>query len=248
MAGHSKWAQIKRKKGVTDAKRGQLFTKLGRELAVAARQGGGNPDENPALRLAIERARQNNMPKDNIQRAIDRATNAADAAQLEEIRYEAYGPGGAALLIDSLTDNRNRTVSEVRSALTRAGANMAESGDVAWIFEQKGVIGVDLDAGVDADEVALAAIDGGAEDVAVEAELVEVITAPADLEQARSSVEQAGVAVATAEVIMRPTNTVEVDESQARSLLRLIEALEELDDVQRVFTNADLPDAVLAEA
>ena len=248
MAGHSKWAQIKRKKGVTDAKRGQLFTKLGRELAVAARQGGGNPDENPALRLAIERARQNNMPKDNIQRAIERATNAADAAQLEEIRYEAYGPGGAALLIDSLTDNRNRTVSEVRSALTRAGANMAESGAVAWIFEQKGVIGVDLDGGVDADEVALAAIDGGAEDVAVEAELVEVITAPADLEQARSSVEQAGVAVATAEVIMRPTNTVEVDESQARSLLRLIEALEELDDVQRVFTNADLPDAVLAEA
>ena len=248
MAGHSKWAQIKRKKGVTDAKRGQLFTKLGRELAVAARQGGGNPDENPALRLAIERARQNNMPKDNIQRAIDRATNAADAAQLEEIRYEAYGPGGAALLIDSLTDNRNRTVSEVRSALTRAGANMAESGAVAWIFEQKGVIGVDLDGGIDADEVALAAIDGGAEDVAVEADLVEVITAPADLEQARSSVEQAGVAVANAEVIMRPTNTVEVDESQARSLLRLIDALEELDDVQRVFTNADLPDAVLAEA
>ena len=248
MAGHSKWAQIKRKKGVTDAKRGQLFTKLGRELAVAARQGGGNPDENPALRLAIERARQNNMPKDNIQRAIDRATNAADAAQLEEIRYEAYGPGGAALLIDSLTDNRNRTVSEVRSALTRAGANMAESGAVAWIFEQKGVIGVDLDGGVDADEVALAAIDGGAEDIAVETDLVEVITAPADLEQARSSVEQAGVAVANAEVIMRPTNTVEVDESQARSLLRLIEALEELDDVQRVFTNADLPDAILAEA
>ena len=248
MAGHSKWAQIKRKKGVTDAKRGQLFTKLGRELAVAARQGGGNPDENPALRLAIERARQNNMPKDNIQRAIDRATNAADAAQLEEIRYEAYGPGGAALLIDSLTDNRNRTVSEVRSALTRAGANMAESGAVAWIFEQKGVIGVDLEAGVDADEVALAAIDGGAEDVAVEPDLVEVITAPADLEQARSSVEQSGVAVATAEVVMRPTNTVAVDGAQARALLRLIEALEELDDVQRVFTNADVPDAVLAEA
>ena len=248
MAGHSKWAQIKRKKGVTDAKRGQLFTKLGRELAVAARQGGGNPDENPALRLAIERARQNNMPKDNIQRAIDRATNAADAAQLEEIRYEAYGPGGAALLIDSLTDNRNRTVSEVRSALTRAGANMAESGAVAWIFEQKGVIGVDLEAGIDADEVALAAIDGGAEDVAVEPDLVEVITAPADLEQARVSVEQSGVAVATAEVVMRPTNTVAVDGAQARALLRLIEALEELDDVQRVFTNADVPDAVLAEA
>ena len=248
MAGHSKWAQIKRKKGVTDAKRGQLFTKLGRELAVAARQGGPNPDENPNLRLAIERARQNNMPKDNIQRAIERATSAADAAQLEEIRYEAYGPGGAALLIDSLTDNRNRTVSEVRAALTRAGVSMAESGAVAWIFEQKGVIGVDLEAGVDADEVALAAIDGGAEDVAVEPDLVEVITAPGDLEQARSSVEQAGVAVASAEVVMRPTNTVEVGGDKARALMRLIDSLEELDDVQRVFTNADFPDAVLAEA
>ena len=248
MAGHSKWAQIKRKKGVTDAKRGQLFTKLGRELAVATRQGGGNPDENPALRLAIERARQNNMPKDNIQRAIERAANAADADQLEEVRYEAYGPGGAALLIDSLTDNRNRTVAEVRHTLTRAGANMAESGAVAWIFEQKGVIGVDLEGGIDADEVALAAIDGGAEDVAVEPDLVEVITAPGDLEQARASVEQAGVAVASAEVVMRPNNTVEIEGSQARSLLRLIESLEELDDVQRVFTNADIPDAVLAEA
>lgn len=248
MAGHSKWAQIKRKKGVTDAKRGQLFTKLGRELAVATRQGGPNPDENPSLRLAIERARQNNMPKDNIQRAIERAANAADADQLEEVRYEAYGPGGAALLIDSLTDNRNRTVAEVRHTLTRAGANMAESGAVAWIFEQKGVIGVDLEGGVDADEVALAAIDGGAEDVAVEPDLVEVITAPGDLEQARASVEQAGVAVASAEVVMRPNNTVEIEGSQARSLLRLIESLEELDDVQRVFTNADIPDAVLVEA
>ncbi len=248
MAGHSKWAQIKRKKGVTDAKRGQLFTKLGRELAVAARQGGPNPDENPALRLAIERARQNNMPKDNIQRAIDRATNAADAARLEQIRYEAYGPGGAALLIDSLTDNRNRTVSEVRAALTRAGANMAESGAVAWIFEPKGVIGVDIEAGIDADEVALAAIDGGAEDVDVEAGLIEVITAPSGLEQARGSVESAGAPIASAEVVMRPTNTVAVGGAQARALLRLIESLEDLDDVQRVFTNADFPDAVLAEA
>ena len=248
MSGHSKWSSIKRKKGVTDAKRGQLFTKLGREISVAARGGGPNPDENSALRLAIERARQNNMPKDNIQRAIDRATNAGDGAQLEEIRYEAYGPGGAAILIDSLTDNRNRAVSDVRAALTRAGASMAGSGAVAWIFEQKGVIGVDLEAGVDADEVALAAIDGGAEDVAVEPDLVEVITAPNDLEQARSSVESAGVSVAFAEVVMRPTNTVEIDVSQARTLLRLIDALEDLDDVQRVFTNADFPDAVLAEA
>ena len=248
MSGHSKWSSIKRKKGVTDAKRGQLFTKLGREISVAARSGGGNPDENSALRLAMERARQSNMPKDNIQRAIDRATNAGDGAQLEEIRYEAYGPGGAAILIDSLTDNRNRAVSDVRAALTRAGASMAASGAVGWIFEQKGVIGVDLEAGVDADEVALAAIDGGAEDVEVESDLVEVITAPNDLEQARRSVEGAGVSVAFAEVVMRPTNTVEVDVTQARTLLRLIDALEDLDDVQRVFTNADFPDAVLAEA
>ena len=248
MAGHSKWAQIKRKKGVTDAKRGQLFTKLGRELAVAARQGGPNPDENPALRLAVERARQNNMPKDNIQRAIERATSAAAADQLQEVRYEAYGPGGAALLIDSLTDNRNRTVSEVRAALTRAGANMAESGAVAWQFQHKGVIGVDLEEGADADDVALAAIDGGAEDVAVEEGLVEVITEPGDLHATRQAVESAGVAVGNAELVMRPTTMIEVGESHARQLLRLIDALEELDDVQRVFTNADFPDAVMSEA
>ena len=248
MAGHSKWAQIKRKKGVTDAKRGQLFTKLGRELAVAARAGGPNPDENPALRLAVERARQNNMPKDNIQRAIERATNAAGGDQLQEVRYEAYGPGGAALLIDSLTDNRNRTVSEVRAALTRAGANMAESGAVAWQFEPKGVIGIDLEAGVDPDEVALAAIDGGAEDVAVEQDLVEVITEPAALHEAREAVEATGAPIGSAELVMRATTTVEVDGQQAQVLLRLIDALEDLDDVQRVFTNADFPDLAMSEA
>ena len=248
MAGHSKWAQIKRKKGVTDAKRGQLFTKLGRELAVAARAGGPNPDENPALRLAVERARQNNMPKDNIQRAIERATSAAGGDQLQEVRYEAYGPGGAALLIDSLTDNRNRTVSEVRAALTRAGANMAESGAVAWQFEPKGVIGIDLEAGVDPDEVALAAIDGGAEDVAVEQDLVEVITEPAALHEAREAVEATGAPIGSAELVMRATSTVEVDGQQAQVLLRLIDALEDLDDVQRVFTNADFPDLAMSEA
>ena len=248
MAGHSKWAQIKRKKGVTDAKRGQLFTKLGRELAVAARAGGPNPDENPALRLAVERARQSNMPKDNIQRAIERATNAAGGDQLQEVRYEAYGPGGAALLIDSLTDNRNRTVSEVRAALTRAGANMAESGAVAWQFEPKGVIGIDLEAGVDPDEVALAAIDGGAEDVAVEADLVEVITEPSALHVAREAVEATGAPIGSAELVMRATTTVEVDGQQAKVLLGLIDALEDLDDVQRVFTNADFPELAMSEA
>ena len=248
MAGHSKWAQIKRKKGVTDAKRGQLFTKLGREIAVAVRAGGPKPDENSALRLAVERARASNMPNANIQRAIERASGGADGSQLEEIRYEAYGPGGAALLIDSLTDNRNRTVSEVRATLTRAGTSMAESGAVAWLFEQKGVIAVDVDEQVDPDEIMLAAIDGGAEDVDIDEGLVEVITAPSDLDSARSAVAEVGAPIASAEVIMRATNTVPVDTDQAAKLLRLIDSLEDLDDVQRVFTNADFPDAALVGA
>lgn len=248
MAGHSKWAQIKRKKGVTDAKRGQLFTKLGREIAVAVRSGGPKPEENSALRLAVERARASNMPNTNIQRAIDRASGGADGSQLEEIRYEAYGPGGAAILIDSLTDNRNRTVSEVRATLTRAGTGIAESGAVAWLFEQKGVIAVDVDEQIDPDEIMLAAIDGGAEDVDVDEGLVEVITAPSDLESARSAVEDVGAPIASAEVVMRATNTVPVDTDQAAKLMRLIDSLEDLDDVQRVFTNADFPDAALVEA
>lgn len=248
MAGHSKWAQIKRKKGVTDAKRGQLFTKLGREIAVAVRSGGPKIEENSALRLAVDRARASNMPNANIDRAIDRASGGADGSQLEEIRYEAYGPGGAALLIDSLTDNRNRTVSEVRAALTRAGTSMAESGAVAWLFEQKGVIAVDVDVQTDPDEIMLAAIDGGAEDVAIDEGLVEVITAPSDLVTARSAVEDVGAPVASAEVVMRATNTVPVDADQAAKLLRLIDSLEDLDDVQRVFTNADFPDEALVEA
>ncbi len=248
MAGHSKWAQIKRKKGVTDAKRGQLFTKLGREIAVAVRAGGSKLEENAALRLAVERARASNMPNTNIERAIERASGGVDGSQLEEIRYEAYGPGGAALLIDSLTDNRNRTVAEVRAALTRAGTNIAEAGAVSWLFEQKGVIAIDVDARADTDDIALAAIDGGAEDVAIDDALVEVITAPADLESVRNAVEQLGAPVASAEVVMRATNTVPVGTDQASRLLRLIDSLEDLDDVQRVFTNAGFPDAVLVEA
>ncbi|MCY3557016.1 MAG: YebC/PmpR family DNA-binding transcriptional regulator [Chloroflexi bacterium] len=248
MAGHSKWAQIKRKKGVTDAKRGQLFTKLGREIAVAVRSGGPKIEENSALRLAVERAKASNMPNANIDRAIERASGGADGSQLEQIRYEAYGPGGAALLIDSLTDNRNRTVAEVRATLTRAGTGMAESGAVAWLFEQKGVIAIDVDETADPDDIALAAIDGGAEDVAVDEGLVEVITAPSDLESARSAVEELGAPVASAEVVMRATNTVPVDTDQAAKLLRLIDSLEDLDDVQRVFTNADFPAAALVEA
>lgn len=248
MSGHSKWAQIKRQKGVTDARRGKLFTKLGREVQRAARLGGPDPDENPALRLAVSRARQANMPKDNVERAIERATASGSGEDWDEIRYEAYGPGGVAMLIDTLTNNRNRTVAEVRAALTKAGGSMGETGSVAWVFEQKGVIAIDLGPGMDADSIALAAIDAGAEDVQVEEGLVEVLTDPSGLEAIRATLEGGGVRIGSAEVMMRPGNSVGLEEDKARGLMKLIDALEDLDDVQRVYSNADFPDSVLVEA
>lgn len=248
MSGHSKWSTIKRAKGAADAKRGKIFTKVAREIMVAAKAGGPNPDENSALRLAMAKARQANMPKDNVQRAIDRATGAGGGEDWHEIRYEAYGPGGVALLIDALTDNRNRTVSDVRSTLTKAGGSLGETGSVAWTFEQKGVVLIDLGDGVDEEDLELQAIDAGAEDIEVDGGVLEVVTAPADVEAVRSGLEGGGVTIASAEVVMRPTNTIGVDESKGRQIVRLIESLEDLDDVQRVSTNADLPDSVLAEA
>ena len=248
MSGHSKWSTIKRAKGASDAKRAKIFTKIGRELAVAARAGGANPDDNPALRMAVTKARAANMPKDTIKRAIEKATAESGGENWESVRYEAYGPGGVALLIDALTDNRNRTVAEVRSRLTKAGGNMGETGSVGWIFEQKGQIVVDIGQGVDADEVALAMIDVGAEDVQVEEGFIEIVTAPTDLEAVRAALEEAGTAIGSAEVEMRPTNTVALDESRGRVMLHLIEALEDLDDVQKVYSNADFPDSVLVEA
>ncbi len=248
MSGHSKWSTIKRAKGAADARRGKIFTKVAREIMVAAKAGGPNPDENSALRLAMAKARQANMPKDNVQRAIDRATGAGGGEDWQEIRYEAYGPGGVALLIDALTDNRNRTVSDVRSTLTKAGGSLGETGSVAWTFEQKGVVLIDLGDGVDEEDLELQAIDAGAEDIEVDGGVLEVVTAPADVEAVRSGLEGNGATIASAEVIMRPTNTIGVDESKGRQIVRLIESLEDLDDVQRVSTNADLPDSVLAEA
>ena len=248
MSGHSKWSTIKRAKGAADAKRGKIFTKVAREIMVAAKAGGPNPDENSALRLAMAKARQANMPKDNVQRAIDRATGAGGGEDWQEIRYEAYGPGGVALLIDALTDNRNRTVSDVRSTLTKAGGSLGETGSVAWTFEQKGVVLIDLGDGVDEEDLELQAIDAGAEDIEVDGGVLEIVTAPADVETVRSGLEGNGATIASAEVIMRPTNTIGVDESRGRQIVRLIESLEDLDDVQRVSTNADLPDSVLAEA
>lgn len=248
MSGHSKWSTIKRAKGVADAKRGKIFTKIAREIMIAAKAGGADPNENSALRLAIAKARHSNMPKDNVQRAIDRATVTGGGENWEEVVYEAYGPGGVALLIDTLTDNRNRTVSDVRSTLTKAGGNLGETGSVSWTFEKKGVVLVDLGEGIDEEEIELQAIDAGADDVEVDNGVLEVVAEPSDFESVRDGIESAGVAISSAEIIMRPTNTVGVDESKGRQILRLIETLEDLDDVQRVSTNADFPDSVLVEA
>jgi len=245
MSGHSKWSQIKRQKGVADVKRGALFTKLAREIMVAARSGGGDADMNFRLRLAVQKARDNNMPLDNIERAIKKATGGEDGAAMEEAMYEGYGPGGIAVLVEALTDNRNRTVSDVRAAFSRAGGRMAEAGSVAWQFENKGVISIDA-AGMDGDEVALNAIDAGAEDVQVDEEAIEVTTAPADLEAVKRALEAAGVAVANAELAMVAKATVPISEDDAGSALRLLDRLEDLDDVQRVYSNADFPDSVLA--
>jgi YebC/PmpR family DNA-binding regulatory protein len=247
MSGHSKWSTIKRQKGANDAKRGALFTKVAREISVAARQGGGDPDANYRLRLAIEKARSVNMPADNIKRTIDKATGGGEADEYEEIVYEGYGPGGVAVLVEAQTDNRNRTAAEVRSMFSKSGGQLAGSGAVAWQFEPRGLITVPRD-GVDADEVALAAIDAGAEDVDTEdPEAIEVYTEPGDLERVRAALEAAGVAVDSAEATMIAKQTVELDVSKARQALRLVELLEDLDDVSRVTANFDIPEEVFAE-
>ena len=212
MSGHSKWSTIKRQKGANDAKRGALFTKVTREIAVAARQGGGDPEANYRLRLAIEKARAVNMPADNIKRTIDKATGGGDAEQFEEIVYEGYGPGGVAVLVEAATDNRNRTAAEVRSIFTKAGGQLAGSGAVAWQFEPRGLIAVAPD-GKDADEVALAAIDAGAEDVDTDdPEAIEIFTSPGDLERIRAALEAAGVSIDSAESTMIAKQTVELDQ------------------------------------
>ena len=247
MSGHSKWSTIKRAKGVTDAKRSAVFTKVAREISVAARQGGGDPDANYRLRLAIEKARSVNMPADNIKRTIDKATGGGDAEQFEEIVYEGYGPGGIAILVEAQTDNRNRTAAEVRSMFTKAGGQLAGSGAVAWQFEPRGLIEVPR-SGIDVDEVALAAIDAGAEDVGTDGEsTVEIYTSPGDLEAIRKALEAAGIPVESAESTMVAKQTLELDSSKARQALRLVEMLEDLDDVQRVTANFEIPDDLYAE-
>jgi YebC/PmpR family DNA-binding regulatory protein len=246
MSGHSKWATIKRAKGANDAKRGAMFTKLSREIIQAAREGGGDPGMNFKLRLAVQRAKAANVPNDNIERAIAKGSGAGvDGEQLDEVTYEGYGPGGTAILVTALTDNRNRTVAEVRHRFTRSGGNMGEAGSVGWQFEAKGLITVPLN-GVAGDDVALQAIDAGAEDVDIQDDVIEIRTEPSDLEPVRKSLESSGVEIENADFAMVPKTLIELDDKTAHQALKLIEALEDLEDVQRVYSNADFSEDALA--
>ena len=246
MSGHSKWSTIKRAKGVTDVRRGQMFTKLSRDIAIAVRQGSGpDPDLNYRLRLAVDKARAGNMPIDTIERAIARAAGVGDSQEeLEEVIYEGYGPGGTAIMLQAFTPNRNRTASEVRSAFTKAGASLGESGCVAWNFESKGIITLEVEKDR-AEDIALLAIDASAEDVKVEEGYVEIYTQPEALEAVRRELEQREINTSSAEISMIPRSTVSLDAKEAAQALRLLDSLEELGDVQKVYSNADFPDEVL---
>jgi YebC/PmpR family DNA-binding regulatory protein len=245
MSGHSKWHSIKHQKGIADARRGQLFTKLTREIIIAAREGGGNPEANFRLRLAVQKARDANMPMDNIDRAIKKGTGEIEGGALTEIILEGYGPNGIAILVNALSDNRNRTIQEVRSTFTRHGGSLGESGGVAWLFDSKGVITIKAE-NVNPDELALAAIDAGAEDVKVESDYVEVYTNPQELEKVRAALDGQNLEIESSELVMMPKSMVPLEDKAAMQTLKLLDKLEEIDDVQNVFTNADIPDSVAA--
>jgi YebC/PmpR family DNA-binding regulatory protein len=248
MSGHSKWSTIKRKKGAADAKRGALFGKLSRAITVAAREGGGDPEMNSALGLAVQRAKEGNMPNDNIQRAIDKGTGAgADAAMIERITYEGYAPGGVAVMVEVLTDNRNRAASDVRYVFSKNGGKLGTTGSVSYLFERKGVILIPKNE-VDEDELMELALEAGAEDVEVSESDYRVVTAPEDFATVRESLEEAGIAFENAEITMQPQNSIDLDASTAKQTLRLIDALEENDDVQEVYANFDISDEVMAVA
>src|SRR5262245_40156844 len=244
MSGHSKWSQIKHKKAKTDAVRGRVFTKLIREITIASRQGGGDPTGNPRLRLAIQTAKEANMPADNITRAIKKGTGELEGQILEEFSYEGYGPSGVALIIDVVSDNRNRTTSEVRHALTKHGGNLGENGAVSWNFETKGVITVDR-KGLDEDTIMSAALEAGAADGSDEGWVGEVYTAPTDRATVSEALRTGGIATQSAEVHRVPKTYVKLDVDEARKIIKLVEMLEELDDVQRVSGNFDIPDEIL---
>jgi YebC/PmpR family DNA-binding regulatory protein len=244
MAGHSKWAQIKHKKAVTDARKGAHFTKLARAIQVAAREGGGDPAGNAALANAVQKAKDARMPKDSIERAIAKGTGAdVDAQAIETVVYEGYGPGGVAILVEALTDNRNRTGSEIRHIFSRAGGSLGEPGSVAWVFEKKGIAVVD--AGRYSEDDLMPAIDAGAEDVTTDEGVYEIVSDPADFAAVRAALEEAGVELESAELTMRPTSRVQVEDAQVGSLMRLIETLEDHDDVAAVHANFDVDASVL---
>jgi YebC/PmpR family DNA-binding regulatory protein len=246
MSGHNKWSSIKRKKGVADTKRGAIFTKIGRELTMAARSGGGDPDGNVSLRLTIAKARAANMPKENIERSIKRGTGELEGPPMEDMTYEAYGPHGSAIMVQALTDNRNRTVAELRATLARHNGRMGETGSVAWMFDHKGVIEVKAE-GKDPDELALELIDLGAEDVKVEQQTVEVYTAPSDMSKIQQLLNEKKIPYESAEVQWIPKNPIDMPAADAATTMRLIETLEEIEDVQNVYSNVDITDELLAQ-
>ncbi len=241
MSGHNKWSKIKRQKGIEDAKRGQIYTKLTREIIMAAREGGGDLETNFKLRLAVQKARDASMPKDNIERAIERGSGGAEGAILQELTLEGYGPSGTAILAQTLSDNRNRTVQEVRNVFTRQGGTMGSAGCVAWLFDSKGIISIDA-TGKDPDEVTLQAIDAGADDVKVEDGTIEIYTKPTELEIVKKGLEQKKITASSAELSMIPKTMVEVEDKAAIQTLKLLDKLEELDDVQKVYSNVDFSD------
>jgi YebC/PmpR family DNA-binding regulatory protein len=243
MSGHSKWSQIKRQKGVADARRGQLFTKFAREIMVSVKQGGANPESNFQLRLIVQKARDNNMPSENIERAIKRASGGAEVSDLAEMTLEGYGPHGVAVLVEALTNNRNRTIQDVRRLFTRHGGNLGENGCVSWLFENKGILTVESDSS-DAEEIALQAIDAGAEDVKTEEGYLEIYTQPQDLERIRRVIEETKHVI-SAELSLVPKNTMLLGDKEAAQALNFLDQLEELDDVHHVFSNIDFSDATL---
>ena len=244
MSGHSKWSSIKHKKGAADAKRGKIFTKLIKEITVAARMGGGDPDGNPRLRSAIAAAKAENMPKENIERGIKKGTGELEGVSYEEANYEGYGPGGVAVLIDCLTDNKNRTVADIKHLFERHGGNLGEPGCVAWMFEQKGLMVFEKDK-VDEEELFDLALEAGAEDVREEEAEFEVITEPSDLESVKQAIDDAGLSYTLAEVTKIPQNTVKVEGKKAQQTLNLMQSIEDHDDVSHVYANCDIPDDVM---
>ena len=242
MAGHSKWANIKHRKAAQDAKRGQMFTKLARQITVAVKEGGPDPEMNFRLRLAIDKARSVNMPNDNIERAIARGVGGQDGDNYEEIVYEGYGPNGVAIMMDVLTDNRNRTAGDVRHVLSKYGGNLGESGCVAWMFNKKGLIVIEKNESIDEDELMMAALEAGAEDIEAETDVFKIETDPRSFSEVKEALAEAGYEFLVAEVSMVPQNSVPISEEESDKIEKLIEALEELDDVQQVYTNYEITD------